>query len=430
MKKILVTIIILATQLLSSQEINSRKGQFFLSGGLNRSFYTDSDISFTGKRFNFTLENVKSDDRHYLDPNGLSFSQANFKIGYFFKDNYNIVLGYDNMRYVMRNGQNVRIQGKIATDSYLYNGVKYNFDDVYNYEEIYLSDSFLLYEHNGLNYFFAGVNRFDNFNKLLGINTDKFEVNLEEGIDFGFVMPKTNTTILGNEKYENSNIVGFGLSVSAGINLTFFKYFFVKAAIKYGYIDIKDSRVTISDASAKVEQHFDFIQPSYTFGLRFQVFPVKKEKEYVKKEKELEKNTSSLDEVKTDILEPENIKEDSPTDSPADSPTDTEIDTEIDTSIDMATSTAKTSFDPNDCSEKALEYKEKSNTSVNKSAQKAYSWLSLYYRYRCECENGSKRSNQLVILVNNIVDSYYENTDGSYGEIIKVSKCKPLTKDN
>jgi len=308
----------------------------------------------------------------------------------------------------MRNGQNVRIDGKIATDSYLYNGVKYNFDGVYNYEEIHLSDSFLLYEHNGLNYFFAGVNRFDNFNKLLGIATDKFEVNLEEGIDFGFVMPKTSTTILGNEKYVSSDIVGFGMSVSAGLNLTFFKYFFIKAAIKYGYIDIKDSRVTISDASATVQQHFDFIEPSYNIGFRFPVFSTKK------------KYKKPIDD--TTILEQE-VSETETETKPLNS--DIVIVEENETSVEN-----NTNIDSTKCTgKKEVEYKEKSENTTDKAAQKGYSWLSLYYKYKCRCTNGTRRPAELKGIINNVVDSYLENTGGVYGEISKVSKCKSLTKD-
>jgi len=74
---------------------------------------------------------------------------------------------------------------------------------------------------------------------------------------------------------------------------------------------------------------------------------------------------------------------------------------------------------------KALEYKEKSNTSKTPSEQRAYSWLAIYYSYKCECENGSPRSEGLVAIINNLVDSYTTNTNDAYGKIYKVSKCKP-----
>jgi len=291
MKKTLL-LIVLVTQFVFSQEepnvknsistkfekINSRKGQFFASWGWNRASYSTSDISFKGNDFNFTLSEVKSSDKpkpfgiEFLDPGGLTLPQTNFEIGYFIKDNYNVVFGYDHMKYVMRNNQNVGINGQISTGDYLFEDTAYNFDKTYTNEMINLSRPFLLFEHtDGLNYIFIGANRFDNFNKLLGINTDKFEVNLEEGIDFGFVMPKTNTTILGNKRYDQFHVAGFGLSASAGLNLTFFKHFYIKTDFKVGYINMNDIRIT-EDASEKAKQHFTFAETSYTFGYRFYIF--------------------------------------------------------------------------------------------------------------------------------------------------------------
>jgi len=72
---------------------------------------------------------------------------------------------------------------------------------------------------------------------------------------------------------------------------------------------------------------------------------------------------------------------------------------------------------------KSLEYKEKSNNAPDQSTQRAYSWLSLYYTYKCECEMGSPRSDQLVPVINNVVDSYATNTNGAFGKISKVTKC-------
>jgi len=72
---------------------------------------------------------------------------------------------------------------------------------------------------------------------------------------------------------------------------------------------------------------------------------------------------------------------------------------------------------------RVLEYKEKSNNAPDQSSQKAYSWLSLYYTYKCECEKGSPRSDQLVPVINNVVDSYATNTNSAFGKISKVTKC-------
>ena len=58
------------------------------------------------------------------------------------------------------------------------------------------------------------------------------------------------------------------------------------------------------------------------------------------------------------------------------------------------------------------------------SKQQAYIWLATYYAYKCECDTGSPRSQQLVGMINGIVDTYSAYTKNAYGSISKVSTCK------
>lgn len=110
MKKIvLLTITVLSIQFIFSQQeeipvkkenqdvykqINSRKGQFFASWGWNRSSYSKSDIYFKGEDFDFTIHDVKADDKpkpfgiYFLSPGDLTLPQTNYRLGYFVKDNY------------------------------------------------------------------------------------------------------------------------------------------------------------------------------------------------------------------------------------------------------------------------------------------------------------------------------------------------------
>lgn len=294
MKKSLISLIfILFIQVIFAQEetsndenkpteynINARKGQFFASWGWNRSSYGKSDITFKGDGFNFELKDVKASDKpkpfgfRNFDPGGLTLPATNFQMGYFFKDNYNFVIGLDHMKYVMRQDQDVRISGDISVGNYDYenNDVvlnDVNFDGNYSGESIQLVEEFLKFEHtDGLNYIYVGINRFDNFNKFFGIRTPNFEVNLEEGVDVGVLFPKTNATVLGNERYDDFDISGFGLSASAGLNITIFKHFFIKTTFKVGYINMPDIIIT-KGAKGKAKQHFTFTETAYTFGYRF-----------------------------------------------------------------------------------------------------------------------------------------------------------------
>ena len=190
MKKIVLLISILIIQFTFSQQeeipvkeessvfkkINSRKGQFFASWGWNRDSYSKSDITFSGDNYNFTLNDVKADDKpnpfgiKFLSPGDLTLPQTNYRLGYFIKGNYNVILGVDHMKYVMRENQNVTINGAINVGDYTYEENTYNHDGQYEGNGINLSTDFIKFEHtDGLNYIFGGINRFDNFNKLLGI---------------------------------------------------------------------------------------------------------------------------------------------------------------------------------------------------------------------------------------------------------------------
>ena len=74
----------------------------------------------------------------------------------------------------------------------------------------------------------------------------------------------------------------------------------------------------------------------------------------------------------------------------------------------------------------AIDYKNKAKNLGPQefSKQQAYIWLATYYAYKCECDTGSPRSQQLVGMINGIVDTYSAYTKNAYGSISKVSTCK------
>ena len=111
----------------------------------------------------------------------------------------------------------------------------------------------------------------DDISSLLKLpNTDKFQLNILEGVGAGILYPKTNTTLLGKERYDEFHVSGFGVSAKVGLNFTFFKYFFIEAEMKGGYINMNDIRTTDS-SSDKASQHFLFLQRIIAFGGIFKV---------------------------------------------------------------------------------------------------------------------------------------------------------------
>jgi hypothetical protein len=255
----------LASTCFSQNVINStrRKGEFYFYWGWNRSWYGNSDINFKGEDYNFTLSDVKANDRQtpfsfnkYLNPTNITIPQYNFRIGYFIKDHYSISIGADHMKYVVTPNQTVSIHGSIVQTGTIYDGN-------YNNDLIVLEENFLQFEHtDGLNYINIDFRRHD----LLIALSNKIKMNVSEGIGAGMLIPRTNTTLLNKDRYDEFHLSGYGINLLVGLNVTFFDALFIQSELKGGYINMPDIRTTqfIED---KASQSFFFAQLNLTFGI-------------------------------------------------------------------------------------------------------------------------------------------------------------------
>lgn len=243
----------------------NNKGKFTISWGGNREKYTDSDIHFMGDDYNFVVQSAKAHDKpkgwhvDYVMPGSMTKPQTNFKLGYFFTDKYSVSLGVDHMKYVMEQNQTANVTGIIDGNP--------PFNGGYVNQPTVLTEDFLMFEHtDGLNYIYTEIARQDDISKWFGIkNTDKFQVNINEGIGFGILYPKTNTTLLGKERYDEFNVAGYGTSIKAGLNFTIFKYFTIEGVLKGGYINMPNVRTTAS-SSDSASHYFFFGETIIAFG--------------------------------------------------------------------------------------------------------------------------------------------------------------------
>lgn len=250
----------------------SNKGKFFVYWGWNWASYTDSDIRFKGDNYDFTLQKVKSHDtpsefsfKKYFGITNITKPQTNARIGYFFKENYTISIGIDHMKYVVNNDQFVDINGNINIGNSKYDGT-------YNGDQIQLTEDFLRLEHtDGLNYVNVQLYRFDDISSWFGLSSDNLQINLTEGIGVGVLYPKTDTTLLGNERHDDFHLSGYGVSAGFGLNITFLKYFFIQADLKAGYINMPDIKTSLSSLDS-ASQSFLFLQNNILIGGRFRLF--------------------------------------------------------------------------------------------------------------------------------------------------------------
>ena len=253
----------------------TNKGKFYVSWGGNRESYSKSDIHFEGDNYDFTIKDATARDKpkgwhlDYINPTRMTIPQTNFKIGYFISNKYSISIGLDHMKYVMEREKYRALDGYINLPS-TEEGAQFN--GTYNNEITYLSKDFLGFEHtDGLNYIHTEVSRHDDISALFNLpNTDKFQINLTEGIGAGMLYPKTNSTLLLKERNDEFHVAGYGISARAGINFTFFKYFFMQLDLKGGYINMPNIRTTTSPTDI-ASQHFTYLQRVVSFGGIFRI---------------------------------------------------------------------------------------------------------------------------------------------------------------
>ena len=278
MHKLILTISLFIFSIVYSQDSKPisvkftahNKGKIYFYWGGNRDSYTNSDIHFKGANYDFTLYNVAAVDKpkgwhvDYINPGRMTIPQTNFRIGYFINDHYNISIGVDHMKYVMVQNQSVRISGTYPNS--------YNSTVINNGIVDLTDESFLTFEHtDGLNYVNSEFSRVDDISKLFKINdTDKIQISLTEGAGVGLLYPKTNVMLMKQERHDDFNVAGYGISAKAGLNITLFKHYFIQGELKGGFINMPNIKTTFDNADS-ASQHFMFFERVIAFGGIFQL---------------------------------------------------------------------------------------------------------------------------------------------------------------
>lgn len=239
------------------------KGSFYVYWGWNRSFYSPSTIHFSGNTYDFQLYDVVAVDRQspfsadlYLNPKRMTIPQYNARIGYYLKHDLQISLGVDHMKYVMLHDQPSTING------YIYNS-NTSYDGVYVNEPITIAQDFLQFEHtDGLNYINAELRK-----SMRLFRVKYVQSTFLFGGGVGMLLPKTNTTLLANSRYDAFHLAGYGVNSVMSLQLNFFKYFFVQGEAKMGFIHMPDIRTTMN-ASDRASQMFLYNQFNINFGVQ------------------------------------------------------------------------------------------------------------------------------------------------------------------
>lgn len=246
------------------------KGALDLYWGYNRSFYTPSTISFTGEGYDFSLNKVRASDRQeqsigtYVNPKTFTVPQFNVRMGYTFWNNYHLSLGYDHMKYVIRNYQTVPIQGYISP------GMDNQWSGYYSGESVLLNENHFHYENSGLNYVRIQLSRVDQWYRTR--NSGWFAVNTLLGVSTGMLLSMNDFNFAQQFDRRTVSASGYGISGHIGLRLEFWRHLYIQTNLAGGFMHQTGVK-TRPNGPDLAKQTFGYLASETVLGFIFYIRP-------------------------------------------------------------------------------------------------------------------------------------------------------------
>lgn len=278
MKKALfvILLILIALPTMAQRKRNKPKnsharGTLDFYWGYNHSAYTKSDLQLIGQGYDFTLSKVAAEDRPepfssvYFNPTKITIPQFNIRLGYNFWNNFNLSLGYDHMKYVIRNNQDVSINGYVAP------GIDEQWSGNYNGETVTLNDKHFHYENSdGLNYIRLQLTRVDQWYRTK--KTGWFAINSLMGVSTGMVLSFNDLNFAGDFTRRTISASGYGISGHLGVRFEFWRHLFVQTNLAGGFIHQVNVK-TRPTGTDHAKQRFGYIASETMVGFLFYIRP-------------------------------------------------------------------------------------------------------------------------------------------------------------
>jgi hypothetical protein len=227
-------------------------GNFNISIGLGSNFYSKSNLKFSGSGYDFSLDDVA------LWQNSPAFSMPDFSkllsnqyaisVGYNIRRGVNLSLGIDRLKYGIKPGQSVFLNGYVNSEM----DTVSNLSGQYTDELINLDSARIQFGSNvGMSYVSIELNLMQNLYRTKRRN---FVVNAIYGIGAG-VLHTNSTFNFGGFQESKSSLSGFGVNANAGLRFEFFKYFYLQPNLSANFLNQVSVR-THQNASKNIGSHF------------------------------------------------------------------------------------------------------------------------------------------------------------------------------
>lgn len=233
----------------------------YLQWGYNNVWYTKSNIHFRlSNGDHFMLHHAKAHQRTSFDalykkPLQISIPQYNYRIGFYINASRTkaIELNFDHTKYVVTDGQTVRVTGTIG-------GEKVDENKVLD------PQTFLHFEHtDGANWLHLNYVSLDTL-----LYSKKLKRNLISTVwkaGAGINIPRTDFTYHGNRLNNKFHIAGFNISAEGGARVYPFKFLFVELTGKTGFVDYVNALVDTKEMKGnRANQTFGYFEVIGTIG--------------------------------------------------------------------------------------------------------------------------------------------------------------------
>lgn len=248
------------------EKVSNGFGAFYIAWGYNRSYYTKSDLRIIGEGYDLTLHGVKAKDSPskfrwdvYFNPRLLTIPQFNVRAGFYFKDKYSVSVGYDHMKYITRNDQNISISGFVdpSVGHAELNGT-------YDHTPYYFNDTTFHYENSdGLNYFRFQIERTDQWYKTK--KKGWFAINTQYSIGTGFLLTFNDLNFAGLHTRRRVSVSGWGMSITSGLRLDFFNHLYIQGNVMLGFNHLTNVK-TRHDSNDHARQFYGFLEHDIMIG--------------------------------------------------------------------------------------------------------------------------------------------------------------------
>lgn len=265
MKKfVLFSVLLLSLSVAEAQEKNRLLKGMYIQWGYNTEWYTRSNIDFKmANGDNFRLHKARAHDKPDMDailkkPFEISIPQYNYRLGFYLnkKKTKAIELNFDHIKYVVTDGQKVKVSGTI-------DGIPVNGDSILN------AASFLHLEHtDGGN--LLHFNYVQQHTILQTASNSRELINLIWKAGAGINIPRTDFTYRGDRLNNKFHIAGYNLSAEAGARIYPFKKIFLEFTGKTGYVKYVNALAnTTKQSGNRVNHSFGYVELIGLVGFDF-----------------------------------------------------------------------------------------------------------------------------------------------------------------